>query len=448
VADNGGMRRQGLASVITDDANGLVVARALRGKTDQKTGGRWLDDWLSTKTELAQLRSSHPMVDAVIDEIDGRLIRIGNQWLIDFASSNYLGFDLEPQIIDAIPAYLARWGTHPGWSRLRGSTILYEEIESELTELLGCEDSLVLPTVTHIHTSVIPALARAGTIFVDGGARKTVRDACAIAGGQGATVCVFGHDDPDELERLLRQPHVAPRLVCIDGINNMTGNAPDLPAFASLAREYDALLYVDDSHGFGVVGERASNELCDYGLHGNSVIRHVGETYENVVVIAGFSKAYSSLLAYIACPTALKEALKTAIQPYVSSGPSPVASLATALEGLRLNRVKGDELRLDLYRMTKRVLGCLQELGIATPNVSGYPIIEIPLANHEEIEAVGGYLFHHGIYATMAVYPLVPHGEASFRLQITAANTMEQIENLITTIGELTDRFRLRSTAA
>jgi 8-amino-7-oxononanoate synthase len=442
------MRRQGLASVITDDANGLVVARAQRGKTDQKTGGRWLDDWLSTKTELAQLRSSHPMVDAVIDEIDGRLIRIGNQWLIDFASSNYLGFDLEPQIIEAIPGYLARWGTHPGWSRLRGSTILYEEIESELTELLGSEDSLVLPTVTHIHTSVIPALARAGTIFVDGGARKTVRDACAIAGGQGATVCVFGHDDPDELERLLRQPHVAPRLVCIDGINNMTGNAPDLPAFASLAREYDALLYVDDSHGFGVVGERASNELCDYGLHGNSVIRHVGETYENVVVIAGFSKAYSSLLAYIACPTALKEALKTAIQPYVSSGPSPVASLATALEGLRLNRVKGDELRLDLYRMTKRVLGCLQELGIATPNVSGYPIIEIPLANHEEIEAVGGYLFHHGIYATMAVYPLVPHGEASFRLQITAANTMEQIENLITTIGELTDRFRLQSPTA
>ena len=433
---------------MTDDVNGLLVARARRGKTDQKTGGRWLDDWLSTKTELAQLRSSHPMVDAVIDEIDGRLIRIGNQWLIDFASSNYLGFDLEPQIIDAIPGYLARWGTHPGWSRLRGSTILYEEIESELTELLGSEDSLVLPTVTHIHTSVIPALARAGTIFVDGGARKTVRDACAIAGGQGATVCVFGHDDPNELESLLRQPHVAPRLVCIDGINNMTGNAPDIRVFARLARQYDALLYVDDSHGFGVVGERGPDELCDYGLHGNSVIRHVGESYENVVVVAGFSKAYSSLLAYIACPTALKEALKTVVQPYVSSGPSPVASLATALEGLKLNREKGDELRLDLNRMTKRVLSCLQELGIATPNVSGYPIIEIPLATSDEIEAVGGYLFHHGIYATMAVYPLVPHGQASFRLQITAANTMEQIENLITTIGELTDRFRLSSREA
>jgi 8-amino-7-oxononanoate synthase len=418
------------------------------GMPDPRVAGSWLDNWLPVTTELARLRSSHPMVDAVIDEIDGRLIRVGNHWLIDFASSNYLGFDLEPQIIDAIPGYLARWGTHPGWSRLRGSTMLYEEIESELTELLGSEDSLVLPTVTHIHTSVIPALAREGTIFVDGGARKTVRDACAIAGGQGATVRVFAHDDPDELGQLLRQPHAAPRVICIDGINNMTGNAPDLRTFASLAREYDALLYVDDSHGFGVVGERAPDELCDYGLHGNSVIRHVGESYDNVVVVAGFSKAYSSLLAYIACPSVLKDALKTTVQPYVSSGPSPVASLATALEGLRLNREKGDELRLDMYRMTRRVLGCLQELGIATPNVSGYPIIEIPLANHEEIEAVGAYLFHHGIYATMAVYPLVPHGQASFRLQITAANTMEQVENLITTLGELTDRFRLQSRLA
>src|SRR4029079_10002896 len=104
-----------------------------------------------------------------------------------------------------------------------------------------------------------------------------------------------------------------------------------------------------------------------------------------------------------------------------------IASLATALEGLKLNNTKGDELRLDVHRMTKRVLSCLHDLGIATPNVPGYPIIEIPLAKPDESEAVGGYLFHHGIHATMAVYPLVPPGQASFRIQITAANTMEQV---------------------
>ena len=61
------------------------------------------------------------MTDAVIDEIDGRMIRIGDQWLADFASCNYLGFDLDREIIEAIPAYIDRWGTHPSWSRMLGS---------------------------------------------------------------------------------------------------------------------------------------------------------------------------------------------------------------------------------------------------------------------------------------------------------------------------------------
>jgi 7-keto-8-aminopelargonate synthetase-like enzyme len=89
------------------------------------------------------------------------------QWLTDYASCNYLGLDLDQEIIAAVPEYLARWGTHPSWSRLLGSPVLYEEIETELTELLGSEDSLVLPTITHIHMSVIPVLAGGGTIFLD-----------------------------------------------------------------------------------------------------------------------------------------------------------------------------------------------------------------------------------------------------------------------------------------
>src|SRR3954453_7729779 len=125
---------------------------------------RWIDRWLAACSELAELERSNPMTDAVIDEIDGRMIRVGDRWLGDFASCNYLGFDLDREIIDAVPAYLERWGTHPSWSRLLGSPVLYDEIEERLTALLGAEDSLVLPTITHIHMSVIPLLAASGTI--------------------------------------------------------------------------------------------------------------------------------------------------------------------------------------------------------------------------------------------------------------------------------------------
>jgi 8-amino-7-oxononanoate synthase len=218
--------------------------------------GNWLARWLSACADLEDLVSHHHLLDATIEEIDGRRIRVGERWLIDFASCNYLGLDLDREVIEAIPAYLDQLGTHPSWSRMLGSPALYRQIETRLTELLGADDTLLLPTLTHIHASVIPVLASDGTIFVDSRAHKTIWDGCVAARAHGATVVRYAHDDPAALERLLHRHPKAPRLVCMDGINSMTGNPPDLPAFLALARTNDALLYVDDAHGFGVVGER------------------------------------------------------------------------------------------------------------------------------------------------------------------------------------------------
>jgi 8-amino-7-oxononanoate synthase len=398
---------------------------------------------MATLADLARLKDSHPMLDAVIDEQRGRRIRIEDRWLFDFASCNYLGFDLDQEIIDAVPNYLAQWGTHPSWSRLLGSPALYEEIEAKTTELLGSEDTLLLPTITHIHMSVIPVLVGSGTLFLDARAHKTIYDGAMIAKGHGASIVRFRHNDPGHLAELLRTHTVEPRVIAMDGVNSMTGNAPDVAVFASLAREADAVLYVDDAHGFGVIGERGPNELCPYGLRGNGLLRHHGEGYENVILVAGFSKSYSSLLAFLALPTRLKNVLKVAAPPYLYSGPSPVASLATALVGLEVNEKRGDLYRFDVYRKTRRILDAMHQLGIYTPNRSGYPLIQIPLADHRDIDQVGRYLFDRGIYVTMAAYPLVPKDEVGFRIQVTAANDGDQIDTLCSVLGELDDRFEI-----
>ncbi len=408
----------------------------------------WLDHWLETVADLSELTASHPMMDAVIDEIDGRMIRVGEKWLADFASCNYLGFDLDREIIDAVPAYLDAWGTHPSWSRLLGSPVLYEQIEDRLTALLGCEDSLVLPTITHIHMSVIPLLAASGTVFLDARAHKTIYDGCQVARSRGAAIRKFRFEDPDHLDELLSAERDPTRLVCMDGVNSMTGNAPDLPAFAEVARRHGALLYVDDAHGFGVIGERTADESSPYGSRGNSIVRHVGESYDNIVLVGGFSKAYSSLLAFIACPTELKQLLKVAAPPYLYSGPSPVASLATVLAGFDVNESRGDELRATVFRHSSRVLDAMARLGVHTPNTSALPIIEIPLRDHERIDAVGRLLFDRGVYVTLAAYPLVPKNEVGFRAQLTAANTDAEVDALIAAIEELADRGELQPAAS
>jgi 8-amino-7-oxononanoate synthase len=411
----------------------------------RRSSDGWLDRWVAAVSDLTRLKNTHPMMDAVIDQQVRRRIRIGDKWLSDFASCNYLGLDFDPDVIAAVPEYIAKWGTHPSWSRLLGSPAPYVEIEEQMTELLGSEDVLLLATITHIHMSVIPVLAGEGTIFLDSRAHKTIYDGAMLAAGRGANVVRFRHDDYEHLEQLLRTHPAEPRIIAMDGVNSMTGNAPDVARFQRLAVEYDALLYIDDAHGFGVIGERSPIETSDYGMRGNSIMRHLDVSYDNVVLVAGFSKAYSSLLAFLALPTRLKDALKVLAPPYLFSGPSPVASLATTLAGLEVNRTRGDLYRRDLWEKTHRVLNALDELEIWTPNESGYPIIEIPLADHDEIDEVGRFLFEHGIYVTMAAYPLVPKDEVGFRVQVTAANSDEEIQHLIDVLTSVRERFRLRA---
>ena len=391
--------------------------------------------------DLDRLRRLNPMYDAVIDQIEGRMIRIGDHWLADFASCNYLGFDLDPEIMDAVEPMIRDWGTHPSWSRLLGNPRPYIEIEERLTDLLGAPDTLVLPTISHIHSTVIPVLAGQGKVLMDSQAHKTIYDGCSIARGRGATLVRFAANDPMALERELRKATAdEPLLVCMDGVNSMTGNAPDLVGFAQVCREYDALLYVDDAHGFGVIGEDPTADN-PYGLRGNSIVRYFDESYDNVVLVAGFSKSYSSLMAFLALPTELKNLLKVAAPTYLYSGPSPTASLATVLAGLDVNEKRGDGIRVDLRRKTARVLDTIKALGLHTLNSSGLPIIELPLANPADIDAVGEFLFAHGIYVTLAAYPLVPLTQVGFRVQVTAANSDEEIGLLCSVLGELCDRF-------
>jgi 8-amino-7-oxononanoate synthase len=401
-----------------------------------RSDNRWSD--------LERLRSSHPMMDAIIEEVKGRRIRIGDHWLCDFASCNYLGFDLHPEIIASVDPMVRQWGTHPSWSRLLGNPRPYVEIEERLTDLLGAPDTLVLPTITLIHSSVIPALAGQGAVVVDAQAHKTIYEGAAIARGNGASMHRVRANDPGHLVEVLSSlPSSISKLVCIDGVNSMTGNAPNLPLYAEICREWNALLYVDDAHGFGVIGEGRTAET-PWGHRGNSIVKYFGDSYDNIVMVAGFSKAYSSLAAFLALPTNIKNYLKVAASPYLYSGPSPTASLATVLAGLTVNETEGDAIRADLYRKTKLVLDQVKALGLLTLNTSGFPVIELPLGHADDIDAVGRFLFERGIYVTLAPYPLVPRSQVGFRVQVTAANDDSEVQQLNEVLAELAQRFDMQ----
>lgn len=395
--------------------------------------------------QIEQMRTLTKMWDAVIDEQQGRRIRVGDDWLVDWASCNYLGLDLDPDVIATVGEHLARWGTHPGWSRMLGSPRQYAEIEERMTELLGAPDTLVLPTISQIHVAVIPALVGQGTVFVESLAHKTIYDGCVHARGLGATLQRFRSGDLTQLEDQLRQSSAGPRLVCLDGVNSMTGNVPDLVAYAALCRQYDAVLYVDDAHGFGVIGERRPDESSPYGARGNGIVRHLGLSYDELVLVGGFSKAYSSLLAFIAVPPVVKEYLKVTAPTYLYSGPSPFASLASVLGGLDVNDRRGDDLRARLYQLSRRLLDHIAALNVVTLNTDGTPIVELPISPERDLVDVSHELWRRGLFVTLAPYPGVPRDKVGFRIQVTSAHTDEQMDHLLAVLSDLAADGTLRA---
>ncbi|MCC6746181.1 MAG: aminotransferase class I/II-fold pyridoxal phosphate-dependent enzyme [Deltaproteobacteria bacterium] len=388
----------------------------------------------SQRASIHEVLQRSRMFDADAVEIKGRMIKIDDHWVADFASCNYLGYDLDEEIMDAIPPALRRWGIHPSWCRLVASPHLYQECEDKLAALTGAPDFLILPTVTLIHVGVIPALMeKEGVMFLDKSAHMTMYEAAKMARDSGCKLVSFVQNDYARLEELLATHRAAPRkLILVDGVYSMTGEYPDLPRLSALAKKYEAMIYVDDAHGWGVVGEKPDAEM-PYGHRGNGIVAHYGMRYEedNIIYVTGFSKAYSSLAAGIACSKSFKAFIKAYATPYDLSGPCPTASLASLYAGFAVNEVRGEQYRKNLYQVTKRAVDGLKELGFHVNNDNYFPIICVWAGETERLIAASKILFDAGVLLTLGPYPMVPKGQEELRITLTAANTMEEVEKYL-----------------
>jgi 7-keto-8-aminopelargonate synthetase-like enzyme len=217
---------------------------------------------------------------------------------------------------------------------------------------MGAPSVLVFPAITLLHAGVLPVLAGYdGIIFKDIAAHRSIHEGCLLAQSNGATFIDFKHNDVADLEQKLAQyPIDSTKIIAIDGVYSMSGAYPPLPELARLAKQYNAWVYMDDAHGIGIIGENPTPEM-PYGTKGNGIVRHFGLDYarDRLIYVSGLSKSYSSFGAFITCvDEEMKNRFKTA-STFIFSGPSPVASLASAIAGLKLNRREGDEWRKQVY---------------------------------------------------------------------------------------------------
>ena len=399
---------------------------------------------IDSSREFLSLIKKNPMSDAVIRQVKKRKIRVGSKWLTDFASCNYLGFDVHPEVMASVGDHIDQLSTYPGQSRLLGSPYLYEQIEEEVKKLTGLPDCILMPSITLTHLFALPILAEEGDLFLDKRAHKTIYDGCVRATHYGANMASFQHNDCNDLEEKLKQSTAKRKLICVDGVYSMHGYTAAVPRMLELCEQYDAYLYIDDAHGFGVLGERAEDELCAFGKKGSGSIQYFAKTYDRVIYIAGLSKAYSSLVGFIGCTPETKDFLKVSIDPYLYSGPAPIAALSCLVKSFAINAREGDEIRKHLYDLSKRFEQGIDQLGLRNENHTGFPVYRLTMQAAEQVHFVGQFLYDHGLYVTLAPYPLVPRHEAGFRIQLTAANTLQEVEYLLETLKKLHKQAKMQ----
>jgi 8-amino-7-oxononanoate synthase len=433
-------------STITD--RDLIAARTVADLAAAANAAMTASSGVSVRRIEESLIDKVPQLGRTALAQRGRRVFIDGRWAVDFASCNYLALDLHPTMAAAIGPMVADWGVHPSWTRAIASPHPYRELEQRLAQLIGAYDTVLFPTLTLLHFGVLPALAGpGGAILVDRDAHHSIHEAAELAGARGTQIRLVRHGDlEDTAEKLRATRGCQRRVVALDGVYSMSGRVPDLAGYLSLAEEFDALIYIDDAHGFGVLGE-APTAGAPYGRRGNGIARHLAVEHERLVYVAGLSKAFSTMGAFVACSRPEDRRRFMMASTLVFSGPVPVASLATGLAALDVNQSEGDAIRARLHVLSSRLTEGIWDLGLAVSNSSSFPIVTVEFGGLDDVISACRILWQHGILVTPAVFPAVPLSRGGARFSVTAANTDDEIDLALASLKAARDarrRFPIR----
>lgn len=358
----------------------------------------------------------------------GRTFKIAGRWVMNFGSDSFLGLDQDSRVQDAIERGVRNWGTHNGSSRAFSSVQPNVVAEEKLAAWMGTEAALIYPSVTLANQGALPGLVtRHDVIVADQFAHNSIDEGMKIAKGRGVRAAKFAHNDPADLARVLAElrPY-RHAVIAVDGVYSMSGELPLLREFQHVAMGADAVLYVDDAHGTGVLGER-----------GRGTVRDALGNYDNTLVVGSLSKAFSCFGGFIACSRAVKEVLQLRSNSLIFGGPVPppyLEAVCAVLDILNSPEYHGIRGRLDAN--VRHFIEGANGLGLVV--MGGLvPIVSILVGAEETTLQAGRFLFEQGYYVQSVIFPAVPHGAGVLRIQVNANHDLGAIDGLLAALGRL-----------
>ncbi len=366
-----------------------------------------------------------------------REMRTDGQMLINFGFDSFLGLDQHPRVKQALKNGADKWGTQFGASRAFASCQAEVDLEWKIARWMGSGASLIYPSVTLANFGAIPALVEPeDLIAVDEYAHNSIVEGTKVAQANGVRVVSFAHNDAAALQRvLLEAKPYRTAIVAVDGVYSMSGALAALSELDQVAREHNAVLYIDDAHATGVLGRQGRG----------SVLEALG-TYDNAIVVGCLSKACSVFGAYIACSLEMQRILKMRSSTYIFGGPVPPPYLEAIAEVIEI-------LSSDDYTQMRSMLDTnIDRLitGLTTHNLEILgglsPIISVHVGDEEQTFLAGKFLFDRGYYVQSVTFPAVKYHAGVLRIQVNSNHRTEDIDGLVSAFGDLVKVIDMPST--
>jgi glycine C-acetyltransferase len=344
------------------------------------------------------------------------VINLNGQEVVNLSSNNYLGLANHPRVKKAAIDAVEKYGAGAGAVRtIVGNYDLIGVLEAELAKFKHEEAVMCFQSGLNCNIGAIQAIVDRGDLIIS----DALNHASIIDGTRlsKADKAIYKHSDMEDLERILKEKRDDYNnvLIITDGVFSMDGDLAKLPEIVDLAEKYNAMTYVDDAHGSGVLGESGRGTVDHFGLHGRVDF-----------IIGTLSKAIGVIGGYVASKEETKTWLSHRARPLLFSTALPPAATAAALESVKMLG-ESTEFTDQLWDNAKYFKEKLGKLGFDTGH-SETPITPVIIGDEAKTMAFSKALLEAGVYVSGIVFPTVPKGTGRLRVMISASHTKDNLD--------------------
>ncbi|MFA5474982.1 MAG: glycine C-acetyltransferase [Acholeplasmataceae bacterium] len=349
---------------------------------------------------------------------DAEIVLNGKK-VINLSSNNYLGFANHPRLKKAAIEAIEKYGVGAGAVRtIVGNMDIHEQLDEVIAAFKKEEAALVFQSGFNVNAGVIQAITTDRDLIIsDELNHASIIDGVRLSKAKRA---IFKHADIEDLKRVLEETkgQYEQTLIITDGVFSMDGDIAKLPEIVELAKKYQALTYVDDAHGSGVLGDRGRGTVDHFNLHG-----------EVDFVVGTLSKAIGVVGGYVAGSKEMRDWLLHRGRPLLFSTSLMPAAAAAIIEAFNMLEASSQYTDL-LWENARYFKDKLEKLGFDIGE-SETPITPIMIKDDALTMKFSKALLENGVYASGIVYPTVAKNAGRIRCMVTALHTKKQLDQAV-----------------